>query len=117
MRAARSSSVVVVMLALATWACSDSAGPSGNGDDVVTVVVSGLTFSPATRTITRGTTVRWVNGSDVFHTVTPDGHTAWANRDLAAGTQFEHTFNTAGTYAYFCTPHQSVGMTGTIIVQ
>lgn len=75
-------------------------------------------FSPSNVTITEGTTVQWTNGSATFHTITPDGHTEWErvtmNQD---GETFSHTFNTAGTYDYFCEPHQGAGMTGTITVQ
>lgn len=76
------------------------------------------TFSPDNVTITTGTTVEWTNGSATFHTITPDGHSEWQrvtmNQD---GETFSHTFNTAGTFDYFCEPHQGAGMTGTITVQ
>jgi len=32
------------------------------------------------------------------------------------GATYEHKFTTAGTYPYFCAPHCSVGMTGTVTV-
>jgi hypothetical protein len=34
-----------------------------------------------------------------------------------AGATFSHTFPTAGTFEYFCVPHCSFGMKGTIVVQ
>jgi plastocyanin len=67
--------------------------------------------------IRKGTTVRWVQTTGTFHTVTPDGHTQFQNRDMPAGApSFEVTFNTEGTFAYFCSPHRGAGMTGTIEV-
>lgn len=33
-----------------------------------------------------------------------------------AGATVEHTFEVAGVYDYFCTPHESMGMVGTVIV-
>jgi LPXTG-motif cell wall-anchored protein len=33
------------------------------------------------------------------------------------GATFSHTFNTAGSFAYFCTFHSSLGMVGTVVVQ
>jgi plastocyanin len=30
---------------------------------------------------------------------------------------YDHTFTTAGTFPYFCAPHASSGMVGTIVVQ
>ncbi len=76
-----------------------------------------LEFSPSTLTITAGTQVRWINVSTVLHTVTPDGNTEWTAATIADnGDTFIHTFNTPGTYQYFCEPHVGQGMTGTITV-
>lgn len=77
----------------------------------------GLTFNPSSLTISAGTQVRWVNTSTVLHTVTPDGHSEWSAANLSNnGSTFIHTFDTPGTYAYFCEPHVGSGMTGTITV-
>lgn len=78
---------------------------------------SSNTFSPSTVTISSGTSVRWVNVSMVLHTVTPDEHSEWSSASLNGnGTSFVHTFDTPGTYAYYCEPHVGQGMTGTITV-
>lgn len=84
----------------------------------VTVEANGnLQFSPSAVTIDAGTQVRWVNVSSVLHTVTPDGHSEWTSAQLADdGSTFIHTFDTPGTYAYFCQPHVGQGMSGTITV-
>jgi plastocyanin len=84
--------------------------------EVVIITASGSQFSPETVTIAPGTTVRWVNGGG-DHTVTPDGHTEWTSANLPSGTTFEHTFESVGEFDYFCIPHQSLGMTGTVTVQ
>lgn len=77
-----------------------------------------LTFSPSSLTIPVGTTVRWRNEQAIFHTITPDGHSEWTRATVSnVGDTFEHTFNTAGTFPYFCEPHLNQGMTGTITVQ
>lgn len=82
------------------------------------VTLQGTSFSPSTLTISTGTTVRWRNEQSVFHTITPDGHNEWTAASVSnAGDTFEHTFNTAGTFPYYCEPHRSQGMTGTITVQ
>jgi len=36
---------------------------------------------------------------------------------VAAGEAYEHTFERAGTYEYYCIPHESSGMTGTVRVE
>lgn len=84
-------------------------------------LTSGLTFSPADLTIYVGTTVRWVNDANIFHTITPDGHTEWSRATVnTAGDEFTHTFDTVGEFPYYCEPHGGPGgqgMSGTITVQ
>lgn len=108
-------------------------GPgNGNGDgdgdgtfDGTITLTSANTFDPAEVTIDVGDTVTWENGADRFHTITPgsgpnddDPHDEWDRQTMeAADDTFEHTFNTAGTFEYFCEPHFDVGMRGTIIVE
>lgn len=84
----------------------------------VVALTSNLTFTPSSLTVETGSTVRWVNESDIFHTITPDGHDQWTR----ATTQqqevvMEVTFDTVGTFEYFCEPHQAQGMTGEIVVE
>ncbi len=79
-------------------------------------------FEPATLTIQVGDTVRWVNDDGVFHTTTSRARDGGSNGDDWTGTlgskgvTFEHTFDEAGTFAYFCQPHASF-MEGTITVE
>lgn len=88
----------------------------GGGTPVTVNLTAALAFDPPTLTIQRGTTVRWVNQGGGFHTVTPQGHTQWPRAELpSTGNSFQHTFNTPGTFPYFCEPH--AGMSGTITVQ
>lgn len=95
-----------------------SSGGGGGGTEVEVSLTASFTFSPSTLTISPGTTVVWRNAAAVFHTVTPDGHSEWQRAALNQANQtFSHTFNTAGTFAYYCEPHQGQGMTGTITVQ
>lgn len=77
-----------------------------------------LSFVPDEPTIAAGTTVRWVNDSNLFHTITPQGHSEWQRQTTSQqGIVFEHTFQSAGTFPYFCEPHQAQGMQGEITVQ
>jgi plastocyanin len=89
-----------------------------NSSVVEVHLTSGLAFSQADITIEPGTTVRWVNDASIFHTITPDGHTEWSRATVnTAGDEFTHTFNTEGDFPYYCEPHLSQGMTGTVTVQ
>jgi len=73
-------------------------------------------FVPETITIDAGTTVQWINGGHGVHTVT-DNAGEWDSGSLAPGENYTHTFDRPGTYPYYCVPHRSMGMTGTIIVR
>lgn len=42
---------------------------------------------------------------------------AWPNRSIAGNETYEHRFDTDGEYKYFCIPHESAGMTGTLTVR
>lgn len=95
-------------------------------------------YDPERLTVGLGTTVRWVNDDDVGHSVTaygdgiPSDATYFASggfdaeraaRDdisgglITAGDTYEHTFVTAGSYDYFCVPHEGSGMTGRVVVR
>jgi plastocyanin len=95
----------------------------------VTVGPNGtLTFSPASVNISTGDTVRWTWAGNV-HSVTsgtpctPDSQFCSPNDiNCSAGVTnntgfvYQHTFNQAGTFSYFCIVHCGAGMTGTVTV-
>lgn len=78
------------------------------------ITLQNTAFSPAEKTITRGTTVRWINHDPYAHTVTSTTN-LFNSGNLDQGQTFEYTFNTAGTYDYYCTYHASI-MRAKIIV-
>ncbi|WP_435363779.1 plastocyanin/azurin family copper-binding protein [Haloarchaeobius sp. DYHT-AS-18] len=97
-------------------------GSTGSGaTEVVAVGPAGeFVFTPERLTVSPGTTVRFEWGSP-GHTVSPTSQpdsADWAGVDDTkdAGYVHEHTFEVAGTYEYLCKPHQSLGMTGAIVV-
>jgi plastocyanin len=104
----------VAVLCLSGTACDDSGSP--DGDEQVRLLAE--TFDRPAVTISVGETVRWVNGGNVLHNVTPDNLTqpgVWQTFSLDDnGEARSHTFNTAGTFNYSCTLHD--GMDGTITV-
>ena len=71
-------------------------------------------FEPAELTIGVGTTVRWTNDGPSPHTVTADDG-SFDSGEMGQAATFEHTFDTAGTFSYFCEIHPA--MTGTVTVQ
>lgn len=83
-----------------------------------------LAFSPAKVEISAGDTVTWQNNKLAPHNVVfdkaPDGADAkgLSHKALAfsPGESFSDTFDTPGTYTYYCEPHRGAGMVGTIVV-
>lgn len=84
------------------------------------VSIINLTFNPANRTVSAGTTITWTNNDNVSHTVTsgtPQNPTPnlFDSGSIPPGGTFQHTFSQAGTFAYYCTIHPN--MTAQITVQ
>ena len=81
------------------------------------VTIKGFAFSPATLTVSKGTVVTFTNQDSTTHTVssgasrTKDGK---FDTQVSGGTDTTITFDTAGTFAYFCSFHQS--MVATVVV-
>ena len=97
-------------------------------------------FRPETLRVEPGTTVTWLNTNKQGHSVTayeaglPDdadyfasggfedeerARESWGNSSggtLFEGQSFEHTFDIVGEYPYFCIPHETGGMVGTVVV-
>ena len=71
---------------------------------------SNACYSPASITINAGDTVEWQNTDTAAHTVTggspSDGPSGVFDSSLImGGASFEHTFDEAGSYDYFCMVH------------
>jgi plastocyanin len=81
------------------------------------VGVSGLSFTNNRLVIRKGDTVRWTItvGHDVQHDAQ---NKLFGMRDIVQQGQevVTYQFDETGTYKYFCTPHQGLGMTGEVIV-
>ena len=79
-------------------------------------------YSPSELAVPVGTPVTWTNDDSVVHTVTsgevasnvgePDG--TFDSGDMAKDATFSFTFDTAGEFPYYCTPHP--WMTGMVVV-
>lgn len=111
---------------------------SRSSTDRTVTMTGGFGFDPEATTIAPGRTVTWKNTSDVDHTVTaseaelPDGATYFASGGfeseraarntltadlIGPNSEYERTFEMPGTYHYYCIPHESSGMIGTVQVE
>jgi hypothetical protein len=74
-------------------------------------------FDPANITVEPGTTVTWVQSGNNPHTTTSyDGLWDSGMIEGGSGGTFSFTFEEPGTYDYFCIPHESLGMIGSVTV-
>ena len=102
---------------------------SGNVQVSIVPGASTLTdtsYSPNPIEVTVGQTIVWTNDDSAFHTVTSgsagapdvgrafDSGLAGPTALTSKGKTFEHKFDTAGEYPYFCTLHPA--MVGTVMV-
>ena len=119
--------------------CSSVLG-GGSVPEDYNVGMSSSRFLPASLEVSVGTTVIWANTGARAHTVTayedriPEeadffasggfdseeaARQAWfdgADGAIYSYETFEHTFEVPGRYTYFCIPHESGGMVGTVTV-
>lgn len=82
---------------------ADTQGPND-------VWMQGSSFNVANLEIEAGTTVTWTNKSSMDHTVTSgtrggDDEGELFDRTVGPGETFTHTFEDAGSFAYFCRLH------------
>jgi len=113
-------------------------GSDGGGD--YDIGMSANAFRPDTYEVSVGDTVVWQNTSSRGHSVTAyedaipedaayfasggyesqsEAEDAWTDStggNIQRGETFEYTFEVAGEYGYYCIPHESMGMDGTIVV-
>ncbi len=120
----------IIMLFLSTvligTGCKDNStntyGNTGGGTNPPEneVWMQNTSFNPKNKTIAVGTTITWVNKDAANHTVTsgtpgnPDG--LFDSGTIGSGGTYTHTFNTQGSFNYYCQIHQDI-MTGSITVQ
>ena len=114
----RITGLVSLSLLFSTVLISCSKGSSSNNtappSSSNTVSIVNMSFTPASITVSPGTTVKWNNNDNMTHTVTGDDN-SFDSGNISAGSSFSRTFSVVGTYTYHCTIHPS--MTGTVVVK
>ncbi len=74
----------------------------------VTIDIDDFLFKTTTLKIKKGTVVTWVNKGRMQHDVTSATNSpqqGLSSEMLGNGETYSFTFNEAGTYQYFCSPH------------
>ncbi|WP_306061069.1 cupredoxin domain-containing protein [Natronococcus wangiae] len=102
--------------------------PSAEAEVSMTTTDSGDHFEPHVVWIEKGGSVTWTNESGshsatAYHSdndepqLVPDEAAAWDSGVLSeAEATFDHVFETEGVYHYYCVPHESAGMIGSVVV-
>jgi Icc protein len=83
---------------------------AGNALDVR---IDNFSFTPVLTTVRIGTAVTWTNKDDIPHNIVSTT-AAFKSPVLDTDERFSHTFDTPGTFAYYCSLHPK--MTGQIVV-
>jgi len=124
MRLALRLAIPTAIAALTFVACASTASapassaPAAAAAETKTVNIKGFAFSPATLNITKGTKVTITNQDSATHTFTSGANRTKDGKfdqQVTGSNETTITFDTPGTFEYFCTIHSS--MKGTITVQ
>ena len=85
---------------------------------VVTVDSTNLRFNPSTVTLNEGDTLRFVWGGQALPHNSVEENGVFDSGDPERAVDYGHGFDydSAGTYNFFCEPHESVGMLGSVTV-
>ena len=94
------------------------------GQSELTVVVGAqgndgnFAFAPPAIEVSTDTTIIWEwNAKGGQHNVVDQDSAFSSELTSEEGYTFEHAFESAGTYRYYCEPHKPLGMKGVVVVQ
>ncbi|HTN80448.1 MAG TPA: cupredoxin domain-containing protein [Acidimicrobiales bacterium] len=79
-----------------------------------TIVAIDFSFKPQKIEVTAGTKVTWTNNDSTTHQIVSKGDPFPGDGTIDPNESYSVTFDTPGTYEYFCGIHNS--MTGSIVV-
>lgn len=105
--------VMLLGTAVAGLVDRDEPSPSGRTGPAAVEIVA-FSFGPDSSSVPAGTTITWTNSDTTAHTVDSVSGGEVSSDSIGEGATFEHTFDTPGTYTYFCAFHPF--MTGTVEV-
>ena len=105
-------------------------GVTNREPDYTVTIRHSISFEPSSLSIPLGSMVAWHNQTDHVHTITsdpakaqmperitlPEGVIPFDSGDLYSGQRWVYTFDTPGTYVYFCRYHEIEETLGVIVV-
>lgn len=97
---------------------AQEASPAADADaaaESLAVEIKDFAYNPPETTVPVGGSVTWTNGDSAPHTATGLDREALQSGKIDPGQSFAQTFDTAGTFEYFCEFHPN--MKGTIVVE
>lgn len=112
-------------------ACGDGNARESEDGNMVIEMNDQMRFVPDGPTIRAGQTVTWRNVGTIVHTATCDPATAqraehavlpggaepWDSGLIRTGESWSLRFDVPGEYVYFCSPHESGGMVGSLTIE
>jgi len=101
-------------LAVLTLTLTVCLGHIAKAEAASSVHIDNFTFTPQEITITRGTTLTWINEDDIPHAIAASNK-AFRSKAMDTEQNFSFTFSEPGTYEYFCSLHPH--MQGKVIVK
>lgn len=117
----RISPLSAVAMIVVLGACGDDApqqptGPGTSGPTATTSIsIIDNGFSPSSNSVTVSQPVTWTWNGGNPHNVTFDDASVGNSSTKTSG-GFTRTFDTAGSFTYFCTVHGRSIMSGTVVV-
>src|ERR1700741_4740760 len=94
--------VLIAAIATAVVSAARASADSETDSAKSEVKIDNFSFAPGQLTVTKGTTIEWVNRDDIPHTVVSDDKTTFKSKPLDTDDRFSYTFSKEGTYTYFC---------------
>lgn len=106
---------IIVSLLLTRCGKSDTSTTGGGGTTSSTIAINGMSFTPAIKSIKKGTIVTWKNTDGSVHTASSDDGDTFNTGNIPGGASASYTTDTVGTFPYHCLIH-GTAMAGTLTV-
>jgi plastocyanin len=119
--------VIIIICFISITGCKDNSSPNsttggGNSNQPGTneIWMQNVAFVPTSLTISKGTTIKWINKDSFDHTAS-SGNPSTPNSLFDSGNMgqnktFSFKFDSAGTFHFYCKVHPQM-MQGVITVQ